>query len=64
MTMRAAQEMARRRLAGMSDEEKSAHGKLMADARQAGTTPEQRSAAAKKAAAARWEKKKGKTKKK
>jgi hypothetical protein len=65
MKMRGAQEMARKRLAGMSEEEKSAHGKVMADARQAATTPEQRSAAAKKAAVARWAKKKAaKTKKK
>jgi hypothetical protein len=64
MTMRAAQEMARRRLAGMSEEEKSAHGKAMADARQLATTSEQRSAVAKIAAAARWGKKKTAGKKK
>lgn len=61
MTMRAAQEMARKRWKGKTDEEKTEHAKMMSDARQDATTPQQRSAAAKKAAQARWGKsKKGK----
>jgi hypothetical protein len=63
--MKAAQEMGRRRWEGTSAEEKSEHGKMMADARHGATTPEQRSASAKKAAEARWGKKKAvKSKKK
>jgi hypothetical protein len=55
--MKAAQEMARKRWKGKTDEEKAEHAKMMSDARQEATTPEQRKAAAKKAAKARWAKK-------
>jgi hypothetical protein len=64
MTMKAAQDMARKRWEGTSDEERLATGKMLAEARKDAMTPEQRSAIAKKAAAARWGKKKAKKGKK
>lgn len=63
MTMKGAQEMARKRWKGKTKEEKTAHGKMMSDERLAATTPEQRSAIAKKAAQARWGAKKKSVKK-
>jgi RPA family protein len=56
MTMRGAQEMARKRWKGKTDEEKTEHAKKMSDARQVKTTEEQRSASASVAAKARWAK--------
>jgi RPA family protein len=63
MTMRGAQEMARKRWKTKTAEEKSEHAKMMSDARIEQTTPEQRSAIAKKAALARWGPKKAAVKK-
>ena len=57
MTMKAAQDLGRKRWADATEEEKAEHAKMMSDARQAKLSPEQRSAAAKKAAQARWAKK-------
>ena len=58
MTMKAAQEMGRKRWAGVTVEEKAEHARMMNEARAEATTPTQRSAAAKKAAEVRWGKKK------
>lgn len=58
ITLKAAQEMGRRRMLKLSAEERSEHAKMMSEKRQEKTTPEQRSAAAKKTAAARWKSKK------
>jgi hypothetical protein len=64
MTMKAAQEMAKKRWKDTTQEERTDHGRMMADARQAATTPEQRVASAKKAAQSRWGTKKSAAKKK
>lgn len=64
MTMKAAQDLARKRWKGKTEEERTEHGKMMSDERMKLTTPEQRSAIAKKAAAARWGPKTKATKKK
>jgi len=56
MAMKAARQLARKRWADKSEEERAAHAKMMGEARQAKLTPAQRSAAARKAAAARWAK--------
>ena len=54
MTMKAAQELARKRWQDKTDAEKSNHAKMMSAARQEAMTPAQRKAAASKAAKARW----------
>jgi hypothetical protein len=58
MTMKAAQELGRKRWEGTTEEERKEHTKMMSDARQEATTPKERKAIAKRAAEARWGKKK------
>ncbi len=64
MTMKAAQQLGRRRWEDKSEEEKAAHMKMMGETAAAKLTPEQRAERAKKAAEARWGKGKSVAKKK
>jgi hypothetical protein len=58
MTMKAAQEMARKRWKSTSKAERTEIAQALNAARQKATTPKQRSEIARAAAAARWGKKK------
>jgi len=61
MTFKAAQELAKKRWEGKTEEQRREHAKMMSDA--VSLSPAERKARAKKAAAARWGKKSGAKKK-